>query len=49
MKLAAKKLDFLLIYIVVSLSAFGVIRKIMVDVMDWMQELPAFVPETTVF
>lgn len=41
MKLATKKLDFLLIYVIASLTSFGVIRKVMVEVMDWMQQLPA--------
>lgn len=48
MRLPAKKLDFLLIYVVVSLTAFGVVRKIIVDVLEWLQQMPLHTPESTV-
>lgn len=40
MKLAVKKLDFLLIYLTLSFVAVGVIRKIIAGLVDMMQELP---------
>ncbi len=40
MKLALKKLDFLLIYIALSVVAAGVIRKIIDGVADLVNELP---------
>lgn len=44
MKLPTRKLDFLLIYVVVSISAVGVIRSIIVRIAEWMQEFPAAIP-----
>ena len=41
MKLPTRKLDFLLIYVVVSISAVGVLRSIITRIADWMQEFPA--------
>jgi hypothetical protein len=43
MKVALKKLEFLLIYVVVCVTAWGVMRKVLVSVFDWMAEVPAVV------
>jgi len=40
MKLALKKLDFLLIYLTLSFIAAGVIRKIIAGVADMVNEMP---------
>jgi hypothetical protein len=44
MKLPARKLDFLLIYVVVSISAVGVLRSIITRIAEWMLEFPAAIP-----
>lgn len=41
MKLPTRKLDFLLIYVVVSISAVAVFRSIITRIAEWMQEFPA--------
>jgi hypothetical protein len=41
MKLPTRKLDFLLIYVVVSISAIGILRSIITRIAEWMLEFPA--------
>lgn len=43
MKLPSRKLDFLLIYVIVSISTVGVIRSIIIRLADWMKEFSAVV------
>jgi hypothetical protein len=40
MKLALKKLDFLLIYLTLTLSMFGFLRKILIEVIEFIQVTP---------
>ncbi|MBL7843361.1 MAG: hypothetical protein KF846_03435 [Cyclobacteriaceae bacterium] len=40
MKLAIKKLDFLLIYLTLSFVAIGVIRKVIAGIVDMIEEFP---------
>jgi hypothetical protein len=41
MRTLSKKLDFLVLYVLVSLTAFGVMRKLLLQLADWMQQVPA--------
>jgi hypothetical protein len=46
MKLALKKLDFLIVYLVASLCAAGYIRKVMAEVAAWLQEFRQHIATT---
>ncbi len=41
MKLPARKLDFVLLYVVVSFSVVGVHQNIITRIAEWMLEFPA--------
>lgn len=49
MKLALKKLDFLLIYLTLSFVAVGVIRKIIAGIVTIIQALPAPLDDSFAF
>jgi hypothetical protein len=40
MKLAIRKLDFLVLYILGSLTTLGLVRSMMIKLMDWVSQFP---------
>lgn len=43
MRIVQRKLDFLVLYVAVSLAAIGIVRRVLVQLAEWLQQVPAAV------